>query len=54
MEMKFKVGERVVDEEGRKGTISRVGGDGSCVQVRLDDGMQEMINTATLRKLQTT
>lgn len=48
--LKFKVGDRVVANDGKKGTVARLGRDEFAVQVRWDSGMQELIEVSALEK----
>lgn len=50
MKTKFKVGDRVVDDKGEKGTVTRLGRDKDCIQVRLDSGAQQMLDVGTIKK----
>lgn len=47
--MEFKVGERLVGRDGRRGTVVRVNDDGS-LQVVWDDGRGEVALPADVRR----
>ena len=50
-QVKFKVGTRVTDTDGRKGVVVRLGGDELVVQVKWEDSSwPELTEVSTLKK----
>ena len=50
-QVKLDVGDRVTSlADGRKGTVTRLGRFGECVQVRWDKSLQELTPIANLKK----